>query len=148
MGTNVKRVNTQKTGFGNRATAYYTESSLRTGKRSATDSKFGNKKTEVDGIIFASKHEATRYIELKYMERAGLIKNLKLQERYELIPKVKKLDGKIQRPIHYVADFCYLEKTKGGWNKVVEDAKGCRTDVYRLKKKLMLWKYGIEVREV
>ena len=111
-------------------------------------SKYGNKKTFVDNIPFDSKHEASRFIELRYMQRAGLIKNLILQKRFELIPKIKKSDGKIQRPTYYIADFCYSEKTKDGWRTVVEDAKGCRTEVYKMKKKLMLWRHGIEIREV
>ena len=50
--------------------------------------KYGAKKTEIDGIVFDSKHEAHRWVELKYMERAGLIKELKRQVRYCLIPTI------------------------------------------------------------
>lgn len=107
--------------------------------------KYGNRKTEVDGIRFDSRHEANRWVELRYMERAGLIRDLKRQEPFELIPAQKK-DGKVvERAVRYVADFTYRDG-KGAF--IVEDAKGVRTDVYKIKKKLMLWVYGIEIREV
>ena len=108
--------------------------------------KYGNEKTEVDGIKFASRHEAKRYVELKYMERAGLIKNLQLQRVYTLIGTQKDKAGNVlERPVKYIADFVY--KDKDG-KTVVEDAKGVRTDVYRIKRKLMLSIYGIRVQEV
>ena len=111
--------------------------------------KYGNVKTTIDGITFDSKHEATRWCELKYMERAGLIECLKRQDRICLIPAIEGEKGKIaQRAIYYVADFTYYEKTKNGLQWVVEDAKGCRTDVYKLKKKLLRWRFGIEIKEV
>ena len=108
--------------------------------------KYGNEKTEVDGIKFASRHEAKRYVELKYMERAGLIKNLQLQRVYTLIGAQKDKDGKIiERPVKYIADFVY---TDADGKTVVEDAKGVRTDVYKIKRKLMLSIYGIRIQEV
>ncbi len=117
--------------------------------------KYGNKKTEVDGILFDSKREALRWIELKYMERAGLIKNLKRQVKFCLIPTIEGEGRKVrQRAVYYVADFEYWEKAgeKAGdrdiFKHVVEDAKGVRTDVYKIKKKLMLWIHGIEIKEV
>ena len=111
--------------------------------------KYGAKKTEIDGIIFDSRHEATRYVELKYMERAGLIKDLKLQERFCLIPAIEGEGKKVaQRAVYYVADFTYYERKDNHLQRVVEDAKGFRTDVYKLKKKLFRWRYGIEIKEV
>lgn len=111
--------------------------------------KYGNRKTEVDGIVFDSKHEAMRWIELKYMERAGLIRDLKRQVKFCLVPTLEGEGKKIkQRAVYYLADFEYWEKTADCWKHVVEDAKGVRTDVYKLKKKLMLWRHGIEIREV
>ena len=109
-------------------------------------SKYQNRRTEIDGITFASKHEATRYVELKYMERAGIIKNLQLQRAFTLIGAQKDADGKvIERPVKYVADFVY-EDAKG--KTVVEDAKGLKTDVYKIKRKMMLFIYGIRIVEV
>lgn len=101
--------------------------------------KYGARKTVVDGITFDSKREARRYVELRLLQRAGEISELELQKRYELIPK----QGK-ERPVYYTADFVY--KDKNG-ETVVEDAKGCRTRDYIIRRKLMLWRYGIKVRE-
>ena len=109
-------------------------------------SKYRAQKTEVDGITFPSKHEARRYIELKYMERSGLISGLQLQRRFTLLGAQKDETGKvIERPLTYVADFVYKDQTG---KTVVEDAKGFRTDVFRIKKKLMLSIYGIRIVEV
>lgn len=109
-------------------------------------SKYGAQKTEVDGITFASKHEAHRFVELKYMERAHLISGLQLQRRFTLLGAQKDETGKvIERPLTYVADFVYKDQSG---KTVVEDAKGFRTDVFRIKKKLMLSIYGIRVIEV
>ena len=108
--------------------------------------KFQNVPTEIDGIKFASRHEASRYIELKYMERAGLISRLELQRVFTLIGAQRDRDGKIiERPVKYIADFVY-RNSKG--ETVVEDAKGMRTDVYKIKRKLMLSIYGIRIVEV
>jgi len=108
--------------------------------------KFRNKKTEVDGVIFDSKKEAARYCDLKIIERAGEIKNLRLQPRYELQPAFvsKKITNGLEsskkiRKIEYVADFeYYSEKYKG---IVVEDVKGFETSIFKLKEKLFLFKY-------
>jgi hypothetical protein len=102
-------------------------------------SKYGNKRTEVDGISFASKREAKRYSELKLLQRAGEIRSLEVQRRF-------KLYAENQLICTYVADFCYFE-TKRNW-LVVEDSKGCRTREFIIKKKLMKACYGIDVQEV
>lgn len=102
-------------------------------------SKYHAKKTVVDGIIFQSRKEAKRYQELKLMQRAGLISDLRRQVKYELIPKQQG-----ERAVSYIADFVYTEDGK----TVVEDVKGVRTPVYKIKKKLMLWRHGIRIREV
>lgn len=108
--------------------------------------KFGNQKTEIDGIKFASRHEANRYIELKYMERAHLISNLQLQRVFTLIGEQRDKNGKIlERPVKYIADFVYVD---ANGKTVVEDAKGLKTDVYKIKRKLMLMIYGIQIQEV
>lgn len=56
-------------------------------KKASLDRKYRNKKVEVDGILFDSKKEANRYMELKLLEKAGEITDLKRQVRYELIPR-------------------------------------------------------------
>lgn len=109
-----------------------------------TKSKYHSRKQIIDGHVFASKKESARYAELKLLERAGIISDLELQKRFELIPS-QRIDGKVvERPCYYVCDFAYLE----GGKQVIEDAKGMKTEVYKIKKKLMLYKYGIRVREV
>ena len=106
--------------------------------------KFGNRKTLFNGITFDSRREAKRYAELLLLLRAGQISNLRRQVPFELLPTQKR-DGKvIERPVKYVADFVYTENGE----EVVEDAKGLRTKEYILKRKLMLWQYGIQIREV
>ena len=102
-----------------------------------TRSKCGNRRTVVDGIAFDSAAEARRYQELRLLERAGEISGLELQPRYPL-------EVNEQLVTTYFADFRYLDHGI----EVVEDVKGWRTPVYRLKKKFMKAVYGIEVREV
>lgn len=111
-------------------------------KSNATDfrprrNKYGAKKTVVDNVTFASQREAHRYLNLKSMFRAGLIRNLELQPEFPF-----KIDGVLM--FKYVADFAYFE----GQARIVEDAKGFKTAVYKLKKKLIEATYGIKIREV
>lgn len=107
-------------------------------------SKYGNKKVVVNGIQFDSKREARRYLDLRAMEIAGQIQNLRLQVKYLLIPS-QRIDGKVvEREVTYVADFQYQENGK----TVVEDSKGHRTKEYIIKQKLMLYVWGIQIREV
>lgn len=105
-------------------------------------SKYHAKKTVVDGITFDSKREADRYLVLKSMEEDGAIENLRRQVRYELVPAFD-VDGRHYRPVHYVADFVYRENG----HEVIEDVKGMKTDVYRLKSKLVAYRYGMNIRE-
>lgn len=102
-------------------------------------SKYGAVKT--DG--YASKKEARRAYELRLLQRAGKISELREQVPFVVIPAIR-IDGKlIEREARYIADFVYVENGK----TVVEDCKGFRTPEYRLKKKLMLERYGIQIRE-
>lgn len=105
-------------------------------------SKYHSHKTTVDGITFDSQKEAKRWCELKLMERAGEIKDLRRQVRYELIPAFD-VDGRHYRPTSYVADFVYVE----GGREIVEDVKGYRTDVYRLKAKLFAYLFHVSITE-
>lgn len=106
--------------------------------------KYHNKKTVAYGKLFDSKKEAMRYVQLRRMQDAGEIKELETQVPFLLVPAMK-VNGKTWRDAKYIADFTYTTKD-GAY--VVEDAKGMRTDVYRLKKKLMYFLYKIEVKEV
>ena len=108
-------------------------------------SKYGNKKTVIDGMTFDSIHEAARWKELRLLERAGEIKCLSRQVKFELIPKMKTRTGKTVQGESYIADFVYLDKEG---RQVIEDAKGYKTAVYKIKRKQMLWLYGIEIQEV
>lgn len=108
------------------------------------NSKYHAQKTVLDGIKFDSKKEANRYAELKIMERAGLISGLQRQVRFELIPAFD-VDGKHYRPTSYVADFVYTDVKSG--KQVVEDCKGFRTDIYRLKAKMFAHKFGVSILE-
>lgn len=109
------------------------------------DSKYHAKPTEVDGVVFDSMKEASHYADLKFLERAGVITDLELQPRF-LIQEPFICDGKKERKIEYVADFRY----KRDGRVVVEDVKGKKTDVYKLKRKLFLYRYGdsVDFREV
>lgn len=108
--------------------------------------KFGNKKTVVDGITFDSQKEAARWQELKLMQRAGLICELQRQVPFVLIPKQERNGKVIERPVVYKADFVYRENGED----VVEDVKSraTKTKEYIIKRKLLLWQYGIKIKEV
>lgn len=103
--------------------------------------KYHNIPTTIDGIRFDSRKEANRFYQLRLMERAGEISNLRRQVEYELIPAQKTPAGRAVRPVKYVADFVYEDHGK----TVVEDVKGVKTREFRIKSKLMLWRYGIVV---
>lgn len=132
-------------------------------------SKYKNTKITVDGETFDSQKEYLRYCELRYLLRAGKIHNLERQKEYELIPAYyeevptgevytkgeKKGQAKtrkicIEKACSYIADFVYTENGK----TVVEDVKGYRDPSsagyakFVIKRKLMLHKYGIKIREV
>jgi hypothetical protein len=103
--------------------------------------KYKATKTKIDGIVFASKKEAKRYGELKLLATARRISELELQKSFELQPKFRdKRTKKIVRPIVYICDFFYWDRDVEAY--IVEDVKGVKTDVYKLKKKLFLKKFG------
>lgn len=104
--------------------------------------KYRNKKVVIDNIKFDSKLEADRYVELKLLQRAKVISNLKLQVPFVLQEGFKK-NGKSYQAIKYIADFVYEEKER----IVVEDTKGVETDVFKIKHKLFEKKYpDLELR--
>lgn len=109
-------------------------------------SKYNSKKTVIDGQVFDSRKEAKRYQELAFLEKVGVIKNLSRQVKFVLIPSQRDENGKvIERECSYKADFEYT--TEDG-KTVVEDVKGFKTKEYIIKRKLLLWRYGIKIREV
>lgn len=98
----------------------------------ATISKYRNKKTNG----YDSKKEAKRADELKLLERGKIITDL--QEQVSILLQEKfRHNGKCERPIIYIADFVYY---KDGV-KIIEDVKGFKTDVYRIKRKMLLFNY-------
>lgn len=107
--------------------------------------KYNARKVTIDGIAFDSAKEAARYRDLKLMQRAGEIRGLQLQVEYELIPKQAG-----ERACNYIADFVYQDVRTG--ETVVEDVKGCKKgaaySIFTIKRKLMLWRYGIKIVEV
>ena len=108
--------------------------------------KYKNKIIRYNGINFQSERECNRYKELLLLKRAKLIKDLELQKPFVLLePYIK--NGKKINGIKYYADFYYTDIKTG--LPVVEDAKGVKTQVYIIKKKLFEFKYkDLEIREV
>lgn len=101
-------------------------------------SKYHNTKTKASGRTFDSKKEAKRFHELQLLERTGKIRDLELQPEFVLQENYKR-GGKTIRAIIYRADFRYFDIEKNC--TIVEDVKGLRTEVYLIKKKLLLYKY-------
>lgn len=114
----------------------------------AEPSKYRNVKVirVVDGetVKFPSKREARRFDELYLQYKVGAIQDLRLQQDFTLVEGYTRPNGKRVRPMVYKADFVYLRNGE----RIVEDAKGKRTEKYLMKRKLMLEKYGIEILEV
>ena len=128
--------------------------------------KFGAKKIKdpASGEIFDSKKEFIRWCELRIMERAGKISGLKRQVTFELIPSQRekstevykagpqkglpKPGAVIENAVKYVADFLYCDEHG---NTVVEDTKGYKKgaayDLFVIKRKLFLYRYGIRIKE-
>lgn len=118
-------------------------------------SKYGNQKITIDNITFDSTGEGLRYKELKLLEKTGQITDLQLQKKFIIVPEIREPDtvgprggvkkGKlIQSAAYYIADFVYYDKNG---ELIVEDFKGFKTDLYKLKKKLMKYIYDIDIKE-
>lgn len=104
--------------------------------------KYRNIKTEYNGVVFDSRKECRRSIELEIMQRGGVISHLERQKAFELQPGYVNNKGEKIRPITYVADFYYYDKDRGIW--VAEDVKSPATrqdKVYRIKKKMFEFCY-------
>lgn len=123
--------------------------------------KYNNTKVEFDGIKFDSKKEMQRYLALKDAQEKGLISDLKLQVRFELIPAVKEeyvehLKTKdriktrtLQLPITYTCDFLYIKDGE----TIVEDVKASPKIAsldksFILKEKLFRWKFGFSIKRI
>lgn len=123
----------------------------------STKNKYNAKSVEYDGLKFDSQKEALRYKELSFMLSEGIITDLRRQVKYLLIPTQREPDtigarggvkqGKLlERECSYIADFVYTVVETG--ETVVEDTKGFKTKEYAIKKKLMLFVYGIRIKEI
>lgn len=123
-------------------------------------SKYNAKKVEIDGIRFDSVKESRRFLELRAMQEAEVISDLRRQVKYVLIPAQRepetvgkrggKIKGKLlERECSYVADFVYKD-AQG--NTIVEDVKGYRGggayEIFKIKRKLMLYVHGIKIIEI
>ena len=116
--------------------------------------KKGNKYHAQKTGTHASKKEHGRAGQLKIMESAGIITNLREQVRFNLLPsqygtcgtdfKGKEVKVLLERPLSYIADFVY----EMDGQTIVEDTKGVRTEVYKIKRKLMLFFHGIRIKEI
>ena len=109
--------------------------------------KYGAKKVVVNGEVFDSRKEYHRWCDLRLLEKAGKISDLKRQVKYVLIP-AQRQDGKlIEREVSYIADFEYIENGQ----KVVEDTKGYKRgaayQLFSIKRKAMLYFMGIKIKE-
>lgn len=133
-------------------------------KKLKKTNKYHNQKVEFEGITFDSKREKERYEYLKSLVEENKIYALSVHPKWELIPKItedyeiqlktkkKKKTRTLQQPITYTADFEYYYDTFKKIIHVVEDVKPSPKiplpKEFILKKKLMFWKYGIEVKIV
>lgn len=106
-------------------------------------SKYRANKCVVDDIEFDSEKEASRYTELKLLEKAGVITELRLQVPF-VLQDAFEINGEKIQAIKYIADFTYYENGK----LVIEDVKGIKTPVYNMKKKMFMYKYKQYIREV
>ena len=97
--------------------------------------KYGNKKITIDNIVFDSKKEARRYQQLKSMEKAGLITNLALQHKF-VLQDAFVYKNRTYRKIEYIADFSYIRVNDD--MLVIEDVKGLKTDVFKIKQKIFI----------
>lgn len=127
--------------------------------------KYHNRKIEINGIRFDSRKEAKRYVQLMHAMRVGAIRDLRLQVDFTIQEAYTDCQGKRIRAIRYRADFAYnltgllpfgiSAEDRDVWSRyimagtetVIEDVKGVKTQVYKLKEKLMA-KKGVSIREV
>lgn len=106
--------------------------------------KYNNKPVKVLGDSYRSKREASRHQDLLLMQKSGEITGLTREVAFVLAPGVKIMDERARPPIRYIADFVYC--MPNGMT-IVEDCKGFRTQVYKIKRHLMATIHGIEVIE-
>ena len=121
--------------------------------------KYGNNKIKNAFGTFDSQLELARFVFLSNRQKEGEISGLRRQVEYLLIPaqygtetrhlktKDKEVRVLLERPCSYIADFVYERNGK----TIVEDCKGAKaiiTETAKIKKKLLLWVHGIELRYI
>ena len=99
--------------------------------------KYNNKKTIVDGIKFDSEMESHYYIYLKHLKEIGEVVDFEIQPTF-LLREGFNLNGKRIRAITYKADFKVIYKD--GHEEVI-DVKGKLTEEFKIKRKMLLYKY-------
>lgn len=113
-------------------------------KAPSSESKYKSQKIKHDGRTYDSIKEFHRHLELLMLQKAGEISELREQVPFELIPKQYDDNGKVcEHACKYIADFVYIQNGE----TVVEDTKGLKTEVYKIKRKLMLFRHGIRIKE-
>ena len=108
-------------------------------------SKYNAKPTVAEGIRFASQKEGRRYAELRLLEHAGEIRDLRVQPRFPLWAHTGVVSDDPIKIGEYRGDFAY-EDRKG--QTVVEDVKGFKTPLYKWKRKHVMAQYGITISEI
>ena len=110
--------------------------------------KYHNRALSTPDGKFDSVKEYRRWQELKLLQRAGEIYELQRQVPFVLIPTQRdEITGKvIEKECKYIADFTYRSCKNG--RLTVEDTKGCKTEKYIIKRKLMLYRHGLRIKEV
>lgn len=103
-------------------------------------SKYNNRAITIDGHKFPSQREGRRYLQLKLLQANGEIRNLELQ-----VPFRCEVNGHLV--CKFICDFVYEEYRDRQWTRILDDAKGFQTDVYKLKKKLVLACLGHTIKE-
>lgn len=78
------------------------------------------------------------------LARSGRVANLRREVPFALAPRVR-IDGRWRPSLRYIADFVYVNVESGAI--VVEDCKGMRTPVYRVKRHLMKALFDIDILE-
>ena len=125
--------------------------------RPKSKNKYHARHVEYDGLKFDSQKELLRFQELSLLCSQGIISELRRQVKYILIPSQREpglvgprggiKPGKvIENECSYIADFVYRLNESG--ETIVEDTKGFKTKDYIIKRKLMLFVYGIRIKEI
>ena len=114
-------------------------------KSSEAKSKYHNKKVEFRGITFDSVKERDYYLYLLDREKRGEVRDISRQYEIEIQPNFTTPAGEKIKAITYLADFYFYDLVSNSWRVI--DVKGYKTDVYKLKKKLLAYK-GIYIEEV